>query len=98
MNYGLWFCAMPCVMRDCDRCDIAGPCDYCALYGKNRDICAACKDMKGGDTVATVAELAELKALVNQLYRAREMQDAGKSLADYIAELEQAVKAKAASS
>jgi len=54
--------------------------------------------MKGGDTVATVAELAELKALVNQLYRAREMQDAGKSLADYIAELEQAVKAKAASS
>ena len=93
-----WMCAMPCVMRDCTKCDIEGQCDYFALYGKNKEICAVCKAMKGGDTVATVAELAELKALVNQLYRARELLEVDKTLEDYIAELEQVIKAKAASS
>ena len=89
---------MPCVMRDCARCDIAGQCDYCALCGQNNGVCAVCKAMKGGDSMATVAELAEFKALVGQFYRAREMLDAGKTLEDYIAWLEQVIKAKAASS
>lgn len=86
---------MPCIVRDCRRCDLCHDCTYCEYAGSK--ICDVCR-MKGGDMVATVAELAELKALVNQLYRAREMQDAGKTLADYITELEQAIKAKAASS
>lgn len=98
MAFGLWVCAMPCVMRDCVRCDIAGQCDYCALCGQNNGVCAVCKAMKGGGVVATIAELAELKALVNQLYRARELLEGGKALEDYITELEQAIKAKAASS
>lgn len=92
----LWKCGMPCRVQDCGRCDLLHDCTYCEYAGTQ--ICDMCR-MKGGDAeVATVAELAELKALVNQLYRAREMQDADKTLADYIAELEQAVKAKAASS
>lgn len=96
MEKKLWKCGMPCRVQDCGRCDLLHDCTYCEHAGSK--ICDVCR-MKGGDAeVATVAELAELKALVNQLYRARELLEVGKTLEDYITELEQAVKAKAASS
>lgn len=92
----LWRCAMPCTVRDCDRCDLLNDCTYC-VHLSDKKICDVCRMKGGGAEVATIAELAELKALVNQLYRAREMYKAGKTLDDYINELEQAIKAKAAS-
>lgn len=96
MDKNLWVCAMPCVVRDCDRCDLSHDCAYCMYLGSKK-ICNACRMKGGGAEVATVAELAELKALVNQLYRARKMLEQGLDLAEYINELEQAIKAKAAS-
>ncbi|GEM_PF-4804911 len=96
MTKELWKCGMPCRVRDCGRCDLLHDCTYCEYAGTQ--ICGVCRTKGGGAEVATIAELAELKALVNQLYRARELLEVGKTLEDYITELEQVIKAKAASS